>query len=531
MKKIKYENKNIIGQKEPKNIKKNFLPSKITTNINPYLLKKEHKILSSKLNFQEQNYSSIQNNNNNNENNIRAKINLNLHPIKKTRSKNEHEINGFSLFLKGENNFISSKNEVNLITTQYNYGNNQLLIHKFNKGINIENEEKLRNNLNLGQRKRNIILNDLKNKKKITNELKDIKEIRETIYENKNNINNNVNINILNNKKLPGLLKSKNSINIINHLNIPPITKLITPLVQNKNSNNLIRKKSEKILNKIKREKEKEKEKEKSLEKNKEIKEEKETTFGHKIHWKKILLIKEGENSFIYKAFNISNGHIFIVKEYKKIAVKSFYCEAKYLKKNRHKNIVGFIDAEVVNAENNINIKYFYIYLNYIGGYNLNEFYSKVGFFTKQLLKKFIEQIIFFMDYMKEKGLFYNNFNFNHIFFDLDGNIKFIDFSKVDRQYDMIKKNFIRHGDDLDFISFKNMMMHVIYYEKNNKLNNPENSNDLIGICNIMEASLINANTLSEFKNNYFFGEHKDKEESVYLKNSSINPSTDLIPN
>ena len=209
MKKIKYENKNIIGQKEPKNIKKNFFPSKITTNVNPFLLKKEHKILSSKLNLNEQNYSSIQNNNNNtNENNnLRTKINLNLHPIKKTRSKNEHEINGFSLFLKGDNNFISSKNEVNLITTQYNYGNNQLLIHKFNKGINIENEDKLRNNLNLGQRKRNIILNDLKNKKKITNELKDIKEIRETIYENKNNINNNININILNNKKLPGLLK------------------------------------------------------------------------------------------------------------------------------------------------------------------------------------------------------------------------------------------------------------------------------------------------------------------------------------
>ena len=140
MQKIKYENKNIIGQKEPKNIKKNFFPSKITTNVNPFLLKKEHKILSSKLNLNDQNYSSIQNNNNNtNENNnLRAKINLNLHPIKKTRSKNEHEINGFSLFLKGDNNFISSKNEVNLITTQYNYGNNQLLIHKFNKGINIE---------------------------------------------------------------------------------------------------------------------------------------------------------------------------------------------------------------------------------------------------------------------------------------------------------------------------------------------------------------------------------------------------------
>jgi hypothetical protein len=258
MKKIKYENKNLIAQKEPKNIKKNFFPPKISTNINPYLLKKENKILTSKLNFQEQNYSSIQNNNN--ENNIRAKINLNLHPIKKTRSKNEHEINGFSLFLKGENNFISSKNEVNLITTQYNYGNNQLLIHKFNKGINIENEEKLRNNLNLGQRKRNIILNDLKNKKKITNELKDIKEIRETIYENKNSINS---INTINNKKLPDLLKVKNSINLINHFKIPSRTNLIKPLIQNKNNNNnLIRKKSEIILHKIKREKEKEKEKE-----------------------------------------------------------------------------------------------------------------------------------------------------------------------------------------------------------------------------------------------------------------------------
>ena len=192
MKKIRYENKNIIGQKEPKNIKKNFFPQKISTNQN---------ILKPKTNIPEQNYSSIQNNNN--ENNIRTKINLNLHPIKKTRSKKENEINGFSLFLKGDCNFITSKNEVNLITTQYNYGNNQLLIHKVSKDfslnnkikvsmnnlinnvINIDNEEKFKNNLNLGQRKRNIILNDLKNKKKIINELKNIKEIRETIYENK----------------------------------------------------------------------------------------------------------------------------------------------------------------------------------------------------------------------------------------------------------------------------------------------------------------------------------------------------------
>ena len=539
MKKIRYENKNIIGQKEPKNIKKNFFPQKISTN--QHLLKKENKFFTSKLNLPEQNYSSIQNNNNENNNN-RTKINLNLHPIKKTRSKNEQQINGFSLFLKGDSNFITTKNEVNLITTQYNYGNNQLLIHKFSRDfsnnkikasmnsmmnniINIENEEKLKNNLNLGQRKRNIILNDIKNKKKITNELKNIKEIRETIYENKNN-NTNINNNIIN-KKLPELSKIKNSINLINYFNLPPQrNKLISPLLQNKNSN-LIRKKSEIILHKIKREKEKEQ----NIEKNKEIKDIKDMTFGRKMHWKKITLIKEGENSFIYKAFNISNGNVFIVKEYKKNCMKLFYVEAKYLRKNRHKNIVGFLDAEVVYDENNNNVYFCYIYLNFIGGYTLEEFYKKVGFFTKQLLKKFIEQIILFMDYMKLKGLFYNNYNFNHIIFDLDGNIKFIDFSKVESQHDMIKTKFLRHGEDLDFISFKNMIINIINYEKNNSINNQEFSNDVLGFCGFLEATLTNINTFSEFKNNYFFKDYKDKEESIFFKNSSINPSLDFIKN
>ena len=299
-------------------------------------------------------------------------------------------------------------------------------------------------------------------------------------------------------------------------------------MIQNKNnSNNLIRKKSEIILHKIKREKEKEK----NLEKNKEIIDVKDMVYGHKIHWKKINLIKEGENSFIYKAFNTSNGHVFIVKEYKGNYMKLFYREAKYLKKNKHKNMVGFIDAEVVNNDSNSNINYYYIYLNYIGGYSLKEFYSKVGFFTKQLLKKLIEQIISFIDYMKLKNLFYNNFNFDHIIFDLDGNIKFIDFSKVENQHDMIKINFMRHGEDLDFVSFKKMIINIISYEKNNAINNPEFSNDVVGFCSFLEATLINVNTFSEFKNNYFFKDNKDKEESIFFKNSSINPSLDLIKN
>jgi hypothetical protein len=532
--KFKYENENFILLNELRNEKKNIIRRKTSTNSN--FQKKEAKLLATKL-------SHLDSNSNNFAIpfNIRPKMNLNLLPIKKQRSKKESEINTFSLFFKGNNNNFS-KNEVNLITTQYNYGNNQLLIHKtskdftskkikihslnnntYNTNININNtnnnttkdeiEEKKKSSVGGGPvaakkfPKRTLILNDLKNRKHIISELKNIKEIRHTIYENQLPPQQNIDINkIANNistKKLPGLNKIKNNINLIDYLNFPPRNKLITPLLQNKS--NYIRKKSEKITRIKKEEKEKD---------------DKNITFGHKIHWKKVSLLKEGENCFIYKAFNISNGFIFIVKEYKiknnesRKKKKLFYNEARFLKMIEHKNIVNFIDAEVI--DNN----YFYIYLNFIGGYNLKDFYSKVGFFTKSLLKGFIEQIIYFLDYMKLKGLVYNNFSFNHFMFDLDGTIKIIDFSKAITQNDIIINNYVRHNEDVDFCNFKNMILNIVYYEKSNNFNKNEFSNDICNFCNFLETSLINISSLSEFKSNYFC---KNKEETIYIKNSSIN--------
>ena len=158
--------------------------------------------------------------------------------------------------------------------------------------------------------------------------------------------------------------------------------------------------------------------------------------------------------------------------------------------------------------------------MTFIGGYNLNEFYSKVGFFTKCLLKNFIEQLIFFMDYMKLKGFVYNNFSFSHLMFDLDGIIKIIDFSKVISQKDIIKKNFVRHNEDVDFFKFRDVILNIIYFEKTNNIKNNEISSDISNFCNFLEASINNASSLFEFKSNYFF---KDKEETIYMKNSSIN--------
>ena len=126
MKKNKLESENLFLHNELKNDKKKIFSRKTTTNI---IHQKEKNIFNMKLGPLELNNPFIPNN----QNSIRTKNNLNLLPIKKTRSKKENEINAFSLFFNGDNNFISSKNEVNLITTQYNYGNNQLLIHKVSK--------------------------------------------------------------------------------------------------------------------------------------------------------------------------------------------------------------------------------------------------------------------------------------------------------------------------------------------------------------------------------------------------------------
>ena len=543
MKKNKPENENLFLHNELKNDKKKVFPRKTSSNIN---YQKESNIFNVKLGQLELNNPF----NPNNQNNIRAKNNLNLLPIKKNKNKKEHEINTFSLFFNGDNNFVSSKNEVNLITTQYNYGNNQLLIHKVSKDFtsnklkikslknipnnpnntnnanNVNNniikneiEVKLNTHLNIGRNyykksKRALILNDLKTKKNMVSEFKNLKEIHGTTYESQSrpqpqkqslDINYNANLNLIKiaSNKLPGLKKTKKNINLIDYLIIPERNKLITPLVKDKS--NYIRKKSEILRNKNSK---------------KEEKDDNNTTFGHKVLWKKISLIKESQNCYIYKAFNISNGSIFIVKEYKikskesKDIKKLFYNEAKFLKFVSQKNIVDFIGAEVIDNA------YFYIYIDFIGGYSLKDYYKKIGFFTKNLLKSFIEQIIYFLDYMKLKGLVYNNFSFSHFMFDLDGTIKVIDFSQVISQRDIIKINFARHSDDVDFIKFKNMILNIVYNEKSNNFKNNEVSSDICNFCNFLESSLYNVSTLSEFKINYFL---KDKEETVYMKNSSIN--------
>lgn len=98
-KKIKYENENFILQNDLKNEKKSFPRRKTLINST---FQKEQKLIVPKLSHLEPNIPTLLHN-------VKPKINVNLLPIKKTRSKNENEINTFSLFFNGESNFYHQK--------------------------------------------------------------------------------------------------------------------------------------------------------------------------------------------------------------------------------------------------------------------------------------------------------------------------------------------------------------------------------------------------------------------------------------
>ena len=181
--------------------------------------------------------------------------------------------------------------------------------------------------------------------------------------------------------------------------------------------------------------------------------------YSHK-NWKKGEIIHNGENSIIYKAFNISIGNIFIVKEYKindnSINKKNFFQEVKILKLLRHSNIVNFLGGEVFKNKH-------YIYLDYISGDNIKNFISKFGGIKENMIKKYIKQIISVFEFIYSQGYFYGNLSLNHILIDSDGLIKITDFSKIKNQRNFQKNNFFNLTSNCDIQSIGKTFKEIIY--------------------------------------------------------------------
>lgn len=181
--------------------------------------------------------------------------------------------------------------------------------------------------------------------------------------------------------------------------------------------------------------------------------------YFHK-NWKKGDIIHNGENSTIYKAFNISIGNIFIIKEYKindnSINKKNYFQEVKLLKLLRHSNIVNFLGAEVFKNKH-------YVYLDYVSGDNVKDFISKFGGIKENMIKKYIKQIISVFEFIYSQGYFYGNLSLNHILIDSDGLIKITDFSKVKSQRNFQKNNFFNLTSNCDIQSIGKTFKEIIY--------------------------------------------------------------------
>ena len=180
--------------------------------------------------------------------------------------------------------------------------------------------------------------------------------------------------------------------------------------------------------------------------------------YSHK-NWKKGEIIHNGENSIIYKAFNISIGNIFIVKEYKindnSINKKNFFQEVKILKLLKHSNIVNFLGGEVFKNKH-------YIYLDYISGDNIKNFISKFGGIKENMIKKYIKQIISVFEFIYSQGYYYGNLSLNHILIDSDGLIKITDFSKIKNQRNFQKNNFFNLTSNCDIQSIGKTFNEII---------------------------------------------------------------------
>lgn len=220
--------------------------------------------------------------------------------------------------------------------------------------------------------------------------------------------------------------------------------------------------------------------------------------YGNSIHWKKGDLIHDGEHSLIYKAFNITTGNVFIVKEYKSehfLNKKYFYNEIKILKIVHHCNIVNFLGGEVCNNKQ-------YIYLDYVPGGSINEFVLKFGSFRETVIKNYIKQIISVFEYLTAQGLIFANLSLNHLLIDADGLIKFIDFSNVQNKKNIYKNKKFELRVNYDLKSLGKVLNELI--ELCETTSHITYSKMLINYCEFLNGNEINLISFREIKNHPF---------------------------
>ena len=135
-------------------------------------------------------------------------------------------------------------------------------------------------------------------------------------------------------------------------------------------------------------------------------------------------ILYESANSTIYKAFNINDGNIFVVKKYNcenGTKCENYFNEVKIYENLNHPNIIKYIFSEQISS-------YYFLYLEYIPGGSIKNMIEQFGGFNEILIKKYTKLILSGLKYLHDKKIIHRDIKCANILIGNRGMIKLTDF-------------------------------------------------------------------------------------------------------
>ena len=135
-------------------------------------------------------------------------------------------------------------------------------------------------------------------------------------------------------------------------------------------------------------------------------------------------ILYESGNSTIYKAFNINDGNIFVVKKYNcldGVKCENYINEVKIYENLNHPNIIKYIFSEQIN-------NHYFLYLEYIPGGSIKNMVDQFGGFNERLIRKYTKQILFGLKYLHDNKIIHRDIKCANLLIGDKGTIKLTDF-------------------------------------------------------------------------------------------------------
>ena len=145
---------------------------------------------------------------------------------------------------------------------------------------------------------------------------------------------------------------------------------------------------------------------------------------GKQFSWVAGDILYESGNSTIYKAFNINDGNIFVVKKYNcenGAKCENYFNEVKIYEHLNHPNIIKYIFSEQIS-------NYYFLYLEYIPGGSIKNMIDQFGGFNEILIRKYTKQILSGLKYLHDKKIIHRDIKCANILIGNNGILKLTDF-------------------------------------------------------------------------------------------------------